>query len=92
MKIAKKNEDLLLQSDYILAILDGSDIDSGTAAEIGIGYAHGKKIYGYRGDFRWSGDNLGTKINLQVEYCIRESGGSIFYSIEELEQYFLKNL
>ncbi|MHA1673311.1 MAG: nucleoside 2-deoxyribosyltransferase [Promethearchaeota archaeon] len=92
MKIGKRNEVLLIQSDLILAILDGSDIDSGTAAEIGMGYVHHKKIYGYRGDFRWSGDNLGTKINLQVEYCIRESGGCIFYSFEELEQYFMKNL
>ena len=90
MQIAKNNEDLLHQSDCILAILDGADIDSGTATEIGIGFAQGKKIYGYRGDFRWCGDNLGTRINLQVEYCIRESGGTIFYSLEELER-FIKN-
>ncbi|MHA1518759.1 MAG: nucleoside 2-deoxyribosyltransferase [Promethearchaeota archaeon] len=91
MEIATQNEELLHQSDFILAILDGADIDSGTAAEIGMGYSHGKKIYGYRGDFRWSGDNLGTKINLQVEYCIRKSGGCIFYSFEELERFFRKN-
>ena len=36
--------------DLLLAVLDGSDVDSGTAAEIGYGFATGKPIIGYRSD------------------------------------------
>ena len=61
----------------MFAVLDGTDVDSGTAAEIGYAFARGKKILGYRGDFRLSADNEGATVNLQVEYFIRESGGDI---------------
>ena len=33
----------------LVAILDGADVDSGTAAEIGYAFARGKLIVGYRG-------------------------------------------
>ena len=42
-----------------MAVLDGTDVDSGTAAEIGYAFARGKLIVGYRGDFRLSADNEG---------------------------------
>ncbi|MEH2513475.1 nucleoside 2-deoxyribosyltransferase [Nitrobacteraceae bacterium AZCC 1564] len=64
--------------------LDGVDVDSGTAAEIGYGFARGKRIIGYRGDFRLSADNEGSIVNLQVEYFIRASGGTIISTIDEL--------
>jgi nucleoside 2-deoxyribosyltransferase len=65
------------KSDMVLAVLDGVDVDSGTAAEVGYAYAMGKPILGYRGDFRLSADNEGSMVNLQVEYFIRQSGGDI---------------
>ena len=34
----------------VVAVLDGADVDSGTAAEIGYAFARGKLIVGYRGD------------------------------------------
>jgi nucleoside 2-deoxyribosyltransferase len=68
----------------IVAVLDGVDVDSGTAAEIGYGFARGKLIVGYRGDFRLSADNEGGTVNLQVEYFIRESGGTIVDRYEDL--------
>ena len=43
----------------VVAVLDGTDVDSGTAAEIGYAFASGKLIVGYRGDFRLSADNEG---------------------------------
>lgn len=86
-KIAARNEDLLNRCDIIFAILDGCDVDSGTAAEIGYGYAQGKTIFGYRGDFRKTGDNLGSTINLQVEYFIMHSGGKLFSSLHEIGDY-----
>jgi nucleoside 2-deoxyribosyltransferase len=66
------------------AVLDGVDVDSGTAAEIGYAYARGKPILGYRGDFRLSADNEGSTVNLQVEYFIRQSGGDIIAALADL--------
>jgi len=66
------------------AVLDGTDVDSGTAAEIGYAFARRKLIVGYRGDFRLSADNEGSTVNLQVEYFIRESGGTIVERYEDL--------
>ena len=84
MQIGEKNKDLIIKADILVANLDGADVDSGTAAEIGFAFANGKRIIGYRGDFRNSGDNFGSKVNLQVEYFIKASGGNICYSIEKL--------
>jgi nucleoside 2-deoxyribosyltransferase len=70
--------------DMVFAVLDGTDVDSGTAAEIGYAFARGKTIIGYRGDFRLSADNEGSIVNLQVEYFIRQSGGQIIARIADL--------
>ena len=68
----------------VVAVLDGADVDSGTAAEIGYAFARGKRIVGYRGDFRLSADNEGSTVNLQVEYFIRASGGTIVERYQDL--------
>ena len=68
----------------VVAVLDGVDVDSGTAAEIGYAFGQQKLIVGYRGDFRLSADNEGSTVNLQVEYFIRESGGTIVERYEDL--------
>lgn len=83
-EIAERNADAINSSDMVLAILDGTDVDSGTASEIGYAFALGKKILGYRGDFRLSGDNEGAAVNLQVEYFIRKSGGDIVRSYKDI--------
>src|SRR5262249_53508460 len=70
------------------ALLDGVDVDSGMAAEIGYAFAKGKRIIGYRGDVRLSADNEGAVVNLQVEYFIHESGGCIVRSLAELDDAF----
>lgn len=75
--IGSRNERLIRTCRAMLALLDGSDVDSGTAAEIGFAYAIGKPIVGYRSDFRLAGDNFGSAVNLQVEYFVEESGGSL---------------
>ena len=84
VKIAARNSAALDECDAVLAVLDGVDVDSGTAAEIGYAFAKGKPILGYRGDFRLSADNEGATVNLQVEYFIRQSGGDIVRSLAEL--------
>ncbi|MFT6915627.1 MAG: nucleoside 2-deoxyribosyltransferase [Motiliproteus sp.] len=82
--IGRMNTEAIDRCDWIVANLDGVDVDSGTAAEIGYGYARGKCIFGYRGDFRLSCDNLGSTVNLQVEYFIQASGGEIYTRFEAL--------
>src|SRR5438105_11878059 len=70
----------------VVAILDGTDVDSGTAAEIGYAFARGKLIVGYRGDRRRAGENAGALVNLQVEYFIRASGGTIVTRLADLRR------
>jgi nucleoside 2-deoxyribosyltransferase len=83
-EIGRKNQRLIDECDMIFAVLDGADVDSGTAAEIGYGFAKHKPVLGYRGDFRLSADNEGGIVNLQVEYFIRASGGDIIGQISDL--------
>ncbi len=76
-EIGRQNAAAIARCQAVVAILDGVDVDSGTAAEIGFAFAKRKRIIGYRGDFRLASDNEGLVVNLQVEYFIRESGGDI---------------
>jgi nucleoside 2-deoxyribosyltransferase len=75
--VGRRNTDLLRRCDGVLAVLDGVDVDSGTAAEVGYAAAHGKPVVGLRTDLRPGGDNSATPVNLQVAYFIRASGGDI---------------
>ena len=83
--IGKNNADAIEKCDLIVAVLDGVDVDSGTASEIGYGSALGKPIIGYRGDFRLSADNEGSLVNLQVEYFIKKNNGATVTSLKELK-------
>lgn len=83
-ELGRANAASILAADGVVAVLDGVDVDSGTAAEIGFAYALGKRCYGLRTDFRLAGDNPGSIVNLQVQYFIEASGGSVETSIEEL--------
>jgi len=46
-------------SNVVVAILDGSDADSGTCWEVGYAYAKNKPVFAIRTDFRQSGDTFG---------------------------------
>jgi len=83
-RIAAKNEEAIRRCDLVVAILDGVDVDSGTASEIGFAYGLGKPSLGLRTDSRLAGDNLGSVVNLQVEYWIETSGGVIVTSTAAL--------
>lgn len=76
-ELGKTNAERIDKSDAVLAILDGVDVDSGTAAEIGYAFAKGKRVFGLRTDFRLAGDNIGSIVNLQVQYFIEASGGRV---------------
>jgi nucleoside 2-deoxyribosyltransferase len=76
-RIGAANVALIDASSGMLATLDGVDVDSGTASEIGYGAALGLAISGVRTDQRRSSENEGTQVNLQVEYFIMQSGGHV---------------
>jgi nucleoside 2-deoxyribosyltransferase len=84
VEIGCNNRAAIDRCDAVFACLDGVDVDSGTAAEIGYAFAKGKPIIGYRGDFRLSADNEGSIVNLQVEYFIRQSGGDIISQLSQV--------
>lgn len=73
----EKNLRLLESAHGVLAILDGVDVDSGTAAEIGFAAARGIPIVGVRTDLRRTGEADSVTVNLQVEYFIRMGGGLV---------------
>ena len=84
LEIGRRNREAIDLSDIVIAALDGPDVDSGTAAEIGYAVGLGKRVYGYRNDFRLTGDK-GVHVNLQVEYFIEASGGTVVTDLEALE-------
>jgi len=83
-ELGRTNAASILSCDGMVAILDGVDVDSGTASEIGFAFAQGKRIYGLRTDFRLAGDNEGSIVNLQVQYFIEASGGEIHTTVAGL--------
>jgi nucleoside 2-deoxyribosyltransferase len=71
----------LADADLVIAILDGSQVDDGTAWEIGYFYALKRgKIIGIRTDFRQAGESDGAMANAMIE-C---SCDNIVGSVEEL--------
>lgn len=66
--IFNKNLKGIENSDIIVAVIDGADIDSGTAWEIGFAFAKGKPVLGLRTDFRTLG--IEGTVNLMIERSV----------------------
>jgi nucleoside 2-deoxyribosyltransferase len=81
--VGGRNAEMIRSADGVLAVLDGDDVDSGTAAEIGYAAAVACPIVGLRTDLRVSGDNEATLVNLQVEWFIFESGGLLTTNLDD---------
>jgi nucleoside 2-deoxyribosyltransferase len=81
--VGRRNADLIREAAGVLAFLDGPDVDSGTAAEVGYAAALGRPIVGLRTDLRLSGDNEASIVNLQVEWFIAESGGTLCRDLDD---------
>jgi nucleoside 2-deoxyribosyltransferase len=86
-------EDLreLKGADMVIAVLDGPDVDSGTALEIGVAGALGKCIIGIKTDFRVMAylnraKPLESEMNLMVRYAIDR----LCRNLKELEEELLK--
>jgi nucleoside 2-deoxyribosyltransferase len=87
LNVAETNEELALirRSNGVVAYLNGSDVDSGVAFEMG--YAHALKlpIVGIRTDFRPAGDNVGCDVNRIVEFPIKSFNRKIARTLDELK-------
>jgi nucleoside 2-deoxyribosyltransferase len=83
---ARRNVELIRRAAAVLAVLDGTDVDSGTAAEIGYAAALGTPVVGLRTDLRVTGDNAATTVNLQVEYFLAAVCTDVDSSIAELSR------
>lgn len=66
--IFNKNLAALDRSDIIVAVIDGADVDSGTAWEIGYAYSKGKPVLGLKTDFRTLG--IEGTVNLMIERAV----------------------
>lgn len=81
-EIFENNMRALMGCDLMVAILDGPQVDDGTAWEMGYFYSLGKRILGIRTDFRMAGETPESKVNAMIEHsCL-----SIVESLEEILQ------
>ncbi len=89
--IFKKDLEEVLKADILFILLDGRVPDEGACVELGIGYANGKRCYGFKSDSR--SVELGLNVNPMIAGCFEK----LFYNldgdrlIEELKQYLSKN-
>ncbi|MDR2660753.1 MAG: nucleoside 2-deoxyribosyltransferase [Lactobacillaceae bacterium] len=65
--IAKADLSEAASSDYMIALLDGSTVDDGVAAEIGFAYAKGIPVFGLLTDVRHGGFDDKRKIDILSE-------------------------
>lgn len=82
-EIGVRNTEALKSCKLLVAVLDGQEVDSGTAAEVGYANALGIRCFGLRTDHRKSGE-IGATVNLQVESFLVTSGGLIVDSLKGL--------
>jgi nucleoside 2-deoxyribosyltransferase len=82
-EIGRRNREALVSCELLVAVLDGQEIDSGTAAEVGYASALGLPCFGLRTDHRETGE-VGAIVNLQLESFVTTSGGHITRSLDEL--------
>lgn len=97
--IAEGDDSYLENADFMIAIIDGIEIDSGVACEIGDITRQGKPVFALFTDVRQLGRTNPKKIealiedglenqfiyrNLYVVGKIKKSQGGIYHTIEEL--------
>ena len=81
-------------SDIVVAILDGSDSDSGTCFECGYAFSEGKPIIGVRTDIRGGEDNgLNAMLNHSCNsVIIYESGEDLEKDLEKLAHLIIEDI
>jgi len=73
------------QAKIVIALLDGPDVDSGTAVELGYAYAKRKKIFGLLTDFRayFLSTKTPSKLNNMV-WGVCDKGNNLYRNIDDL--------
>lgn len=66
-RIMETDRTALENCDAVVALLDGAQVDDGTAWEIGYAFARSIPIIGIRTDFRRGGDTDHSRINAMIE-------------------------
>ena len=79
----RRNIEAIRGCELLAAHLDGQELDSGTASEVGFAAGIGVRCFGLRTDLRQSGEP-GIAVNLQVQAFIVHSRGRVVGSLEEL--------
>jgi len=83
LEIGRRNAEAIRSCSLLVALLDGQEVDAGTAAEVGFAAALGLTCFGWRTDLRDAGEP-GVRVNLQLESFIVDSGGEIAGSLRDL--------
>lgn len=83
LTIGRRNAAAIRSCSLLAALLDGQEVDAGTAAEVGYAAALGLRCFGLRTDLRQSGEP-GVPVNLQLAAFIADSGGRIVTTLPEL--------
>lgn len=81
-KVCRANLDT---SDFVVALLDGTQVDDGTSWEIGYAFAKGIPVYGVRTDFRNAGDTEHSLVNAMVECACKEVVGNVADLLKRLK-------
>jgi len=66
-RIMERCREALDKSSLVVAWIDGTQVDDGTAWEIGYAHAKGKPVHGIRTDSRQSGDTPHSVVNAMIE-------------------------
>jgi nucleoside 2-deoxyribosyltransferase/SAM-dependent methyltransferase len=97
-EVFRNDNQLILNSDVVVAVLDAEAIDSGVAAEIGLAHANGLPVIGLYTDIRQFRHGAGRMYkNLYVLGLVEHSGGmatslvELAAKIRKLEQGELKS-
>ncbi len=85
--IFRENLHALDRCPIVIAILDGPQVDDGTAWEVGYHYARGGHVLGIRTDFRNAGEAPQSRANAMIEFsctCIVSSLDQLLLKLKEL--------
>jgi nucleoside 2-deoxyribosyltransferase len=86
-KIFGDNLRALDECPIVVAILEGPQVDDGTAWEVGYHFARGGKVLGIRTDFRNAGEAPQSRTNAMVEFscsCIVESIDQLLLKLRDM--------
>lgn len=67
LRIMERDRNAIDVCDAVVALLDGPQVDDGTAWEIGYAFAKDIPVIGIRTDFRRSGDTPHSRVNAMIE-------------------------